>query len=98
MKRQINIQQVKEHDKCPPTQANEEEIGGLPEKEFIIMIVNMIQNQTNKNRNYAIYTYTHTNKIKTLQRKENKRVTQQTKETKNDINQLKTDSVNSRSW
>ena len=44
MKRQINIQQVKEHDKCPPNQTKEEEIGSLPEKEFRIMIVKMIQN------------------------------------------------------
>jgi len=27
MKRQINIQQVKEHDKCPPNQTKQEEIG-----------------------------------------------------------------------
>jgi len=39
MKRQRNIQQVKEHDKCPPNQTKEEEIGSLPEKEFRIMIV-----------------------------------------------------------
>ena len=32
MKRQRNIQQVKEHDKCPPGQTKEEEIGSLPEK------------------------------------------------------------------
>ena len=31
MKRQRNIQQVKEHDKCPPNQTKEE-IGTLPEK------------------------------------------------------------------
>ena len=43
MKRQRNIQQVKEHDKCPPNQTKEE-IGSLPEKEFRIMIVQMIQN------------------------------------------------------
>jgi len=42
-KRQRNIQQVKEHDKCPPNQTKEEEIGSLPEKEFRIMIVKMIQ-------------------------------------------------------
>ena len=48
MKRQRNIQQVKEHDKCPPNQTNEEEIGSLPEKEFRIMIVKMIQNLENK--------------------------------------------------
>ena len=48
MKRQRNTQQVKEHDKCPPNQSKEEEIGGLPKKEFKIMIVKMIQNLENK--------------------------------------------------
>ena len=48
MKRQRNIQQVKEHDKCPPNQTKEVEIGTLPEKEFRIMIVKMIQNLENK--------------------------------------------------
>ena len=48
MKRQRNTQQVKEHDKCPPNQTKEEEIGTLPEKEFRIMIVIMIQNLENK--------------------------------------------------
>ena len=40
MKRQRNIQVVKEHDKCSPNQTKEEEIGSLPEKDFRIMIVN----------------------------------------------------------
>ena len=44
MKRQRNIQQAKEQAKCPPNQTKEEEIGNLPEKEFQIMIVKMIQN------------------------------------------------------
>ena len=44
MKRQRDTQQVKEHDKCPPNQTKEEEIGNLPDKEFRIMIVKMIQN------------------------------------------------------
>ena len=44
MKRQRNTQQVKEHDKCPPNQTKEEEIGNLPDKEFQIMIVKLIQN------------------------------------------------------
>ena len=44
MKIQRNTQQVKEQDKCPPNQTKEEEIGNLPEKEFQIMIVKMIQN------------------------------------------------------
>ena len=39
---------IKEQDKCPPNQRKEEEIGNLPEKEFQIMIVNMIQNLENK--------------------------------------------------
>ena len=48
MKRQRNIQQVKEQDKCPPNQTKEEEIGNLPEEEFGILIVKMIQNFENK--------------------------------------------------
>ena len=44
MNRQRNIQQVKEQDKCPPNQTKEEEIGNLPDKEFQIMIVKLIQN------------------------------------------------------
>ena len=44
MRRQRNTQQVKEQKKCPPNQTKEEEIGNLPEKEFRIMIVKMIQN------------------------------------------------------
>ena len=47
MKRQRNIQQVKEHDKNPPNQTKKEEIGSLPEKEFRIM-TKMIQNFENK--------------------------------------------------
>ena len=45
---QRNIQQVKEHGKCPPNQTKEEEIGSLPEKEFRIKIVKMIQKLENK--------------------------------------------------
>ena len=48
MKRQRNTQQVKEHEKCPPNQTKEEEIGNLPEKEFRIIIIKMIQNLENK--------------------------------------------------
>ena len=44
MKRQRNTKQVKKQEKCPPNQTKEEEIGNLPEKEFKIMIVKMIQN------------------------------------------------------
>ena len=48
MKRQRNIPQVKEPDKNPKNQTKEKEIGSLPEKEFRIMIVKMIQNLENK--------------------------------------------------
>ena len=48
MKRQRNIQQVKEHEKCPPSQTKEEEIRNLHEKEFRIMIIKMIQNLESK--------------------------------------------------
>ena len=48
MKRQRNIQQVKGHDKSTPNQTKEEAIGSLPEKQFRIMIVKMIQNFENK--------------------------------------------------
>jgi len=48
MKRQRNTQQVKEKDKCPPNQTKEEEIGNLPNKEFQITIVKMIQNLETK--------------------------------------------------
>jgi len=44
MKRQRNTQQGKQQDKCPPNQTKEEEIGNIPDKEFQIMIVKMIQN------------------------------------------------------
>ena len=47
MKRQRNTQQVKEHEKCPTSQTKQE-IGNLPEKEFRIMIIKMIQNLENK--------------------------------------------------
>ena len=48
MERQKNTQQVKQHDRCPPKQTKEEEIGSIPEKDFRIMTVKMIQNLENK--------------------------------------------------
>ena len=43
------MQQIKEQGKkTPPDQTNEEEIGSLPEKEFRVMIVKMIQNLGNR--------------------------------------------------
>ena len=48
MRRQRNMQQMKERGKNPPDQTNEEEIGSLPEKEFRVMRVKMIQNLGNR--------------------------------------------------
>ena len=48
MRRHRNAQQMKEQGKNPPDQTNEEEIGSLPEKEFRVMIVKMIQNLGNR--------------------------------------------------
>ena len=48
MRRQRNTQQMKELGKNPPDQTNEEEIGSVPEKEFTVMIVKMIQNLGNR--------------------------------------------------
>ena len=48
MRRQRNTQQVKEQGKNPSDQTNEEEIVSLPEKEFRVMIVKMIQNLGNR--------------------------------------------------
>ena len=39
---------MKEHGKNPQDQTTEEEIGSLPEKEFRVMIVKLIQNLRNK--------------------------------------------------
>ena len=48
MRRQRNTEQMKEQGKNPPDLTHEEEIGSLPEKEFRIMIVKMIQNLGNR--------------------------------------------------
>ena len=48
MKRQWNTVQIKEQTKKTEVQINEEEIGKLPEKEFRIMIVQMIKNVENE--------------------------------------------------
>ena len=68
MKRQRNIQQVKENDKkkTPPNQTKEEEIGSLPEKEFRIMIVKMIQNLENKMELQINRLETRTEKMKEM--------------------------------
>ena len=39
---------MKEQGKNPPDQTNAEEIGSLPEKEFRVMMVKMLQNLGNR--------------------------------------------------
>ena len=48
MKRQRNTTQMKEQTRNTEVQINVEEIGKLPEKEFVIMIANMIKNLESK--------------------------------------------------
>jgi len=48
MKSQINTTQMKEKIRNTEVEINEEEIGKLPEKEFRIMIVKVIENLENK--------------------------------------------------
>ena len=43
MKSQTNTSQIKEEDKTPEEQLSEVEIGNLPEKDFKVMLVKMIQ-------------------------------------------------------
>ena len=48
MKRQRNTTQMKEQSRNTEVQINDEETGKLPEKEFRIIIINMIKNLENK--------------------------------------------------
>ena len=48
MKRQTNTAQIKEQTRNTEVQINEEKIGKLPGKGFIIMVVKMIKNLENK--------------------------------------------------
>ena len=48
IRRQRNTQQMKEKSKNPSDETNEEEISSLPEKEFRVMIVKVIQNLGNR--------------------------------------------------
>ena len=77
---------MKEQGKNPPDLTNEEEIGSLPEEEFRIMIVKMIQNLGNR--------------IEIIQKTFNKDLELKTKQTvlSNTINEIKNslEGINSR--
>ena len=47
MRQQRNMAQMKEQGKTPEEQLSEVEMGNLPEKEFTVMILKMIQNTGN---------------------------------------------------
>jgi len=80
MKRQRNTQKVKEQDKCPTNQTKEKEIRNLLDKEFQIMIVNMIQNLENK---MEIQINSLETKIKMMQERFNKELEEIKKESIN---------------
>ena len=88
MKRQINIQQVKEHDKCPPKQTKEE-IGSIPEKEFRIMILKMIKNLKNKMELQVNSLETRTEKMQELFNKDPEEIKKSQYIMNNAITQIK---------
>ena len=71
---------MKEHGKNPSNQTKEEETGSLPEKEFRIMIVKMIQNLENK---MELQINSLETRIETMQEKFNK-----------DLEEIKKESIN----
>ena len=87
MRRQRNTQQMKEQGKNPPDLTNEEEISSLPEKEFRIMIVKMIQNLGNR-----------TEKIQEMFNKDLEELKSKQTVMNNTINEIKNslDGINSR--
>ena len=89
MERQRNIQQVKEHDKCPPNQTKEEKIGSLPEKEFRIMIAKMIQNLENKMELQINSLETRIEKMHELFNKDLEKIKKSTSIMNNAINEIK---------
>jgi len=91
MQRQRNIHQVKEHDKRPPNQSKEEEIGSLPEKEFRIMIVKMIQNLENKMESQINSLETRTEKMQEVFNKDLEEI----KKSRSIMNNAITDQKNS---
>ena len=76
MRRQRNIFQAKEQDKNPQDQINEEEMGKLPEKEFRVMTVKMIQNIRYKMEKIQETFNKHLEELKSKQTVRNNTVTE----------------------
>ena len=89
MKRQRNTQQVKEHEKCPPSQTKEKEIGNLPEKEFRIMIIKMIPNLENKLELQINSLETKIEKIQEMFNKDREEIKKSQLKMNNAINEIK---------
>ena len=89
MKRQRNTQQLKEQDKCPPNQTKEEEIGNLPDKEFRIMILKMMQNLENKLELQINSLETRIEKMQEMFNKNLEEITKSRYIMNNSINELK---------
>ena len=89
MKSQRNTQQIKEHEKCPPSQKKEEEIGNLPEKEFRIMIIKMIQNLENKMELQRNSLQTKIEKMKEMFNKDLEEIKKSQLKMNNAINEIK---------
>ena len=71
MKRQRYTTQMKEKIRNTEVQINEEEIGKLPEKEFRIMIVKMINNLENKMEKMQESINKDLEELKNIQRQHN---------------------------
>ena len=89
MKRQRNTQQVKEQEKCPPNQTQQEAIGNLPDKEFQIMIVKMIQNLENKIKSQINNLETRIEKIQPRFNKDTEEIKKSQYIMNNAINEIK---------
>ena len=83
------MQQVKGHDKCPPNQTTEEEIGSLPEKKFRIIIVKMIQNLENKMMLQIDSLETRTEKMQEMFNKDLEKIKRTQIKMNNAINEIK---------
>ena len=89
MKRQRNTQQIKEQDKCPPNQTKEEEIGNLPDKEFQIMIVKLIQNLEIKMESQINSLETRIEKMRVMFNKDQEEIKKSQYIINNAINEIK---------
>ena len=89
MNRWRNTQQVKEQEKCPTNQTKEEEIGNLPDKEFQIMIVKMIQNLEKKMESQINSLETRTEKMQERFNKDLEEIKESQYIMNNAINEIK---------